>query len=226
MVKIIGLSGKKGSGKTSIARFLRDNAKQLFGHKAVVIKPLAEPLKRLCIDILGLRPEQVYGTDDEKNTLTRYRWQDLPHFIEIFYRNNGNVPTGYMTAREVVQEVGTGIFRKMYSEIWTDACINGIKQSGADIGIIDDVRFPNEVRAIQAEGGLVFRLPKDISNGADRHASEVSLNQNVFDWNRFDAVVGTEGDSYDYFTRRTVELLVYAGVAKAQSRDDFHRMGL
>lgn len=226
MVKIIGLSGKKGSGKTSIARFLRDNAVQLFGHDAVVIKPLAEPLKRLCIDILGLRPEQVYGTDEEKNTLTRYRWQDLPHFIEIFYRNNGNVPTGYMTAREVVQEVGTGIFRRMYSSVWTEACINGIKQSGADIGIIDDVRFPNEVDAVQNEGGLVFRLPKDISNGADLHASENSLNRDVFDWNKFSAVVGTEGDSYDYFTKRTIELLAWYRVAKEQSHDDFYRMGL
>ena len=213
MTKIIGLSGKKGSGKTWLAKYLKENSKEIFGTDSVVIKPLAEPLKKLCIEILGLTNEQVYGTDEQKNTVTRYYWQDMPHYFEVLTRNKSKKPKyGLMTAREVVQEVGTGIFRKMYSEVWTQACINGIKSSGADIAIVDDVRFPNEVWSLQIEKGFVFRLPR-VYSSTDEHISEKALDESVFGREMFDGVIGDASDNYETTTKLLLHKLQRCGLA-------------
>ena len=38
---------------------------------------LADTLKDLCIDILGLSYDQAYGTDEDKNSLTNISWSAL-----------------------------------------------------------------------------------------------------------------------------------------------------
>src|SRR5688572_15326111 len=37
----------------------------------------ADPLKEVCIGLLGLTYEQCYGTDEQKNTLTNLRWENM-----------------------------------------------------------------------------------------------------------------------------------------------------
>ena len=39
---------------------------------------LANSLKQMAVDILGLKPEQVFGTDKQKNSLTSILWEDMP----------------------------------------------------------------------------------------------------------------------------------------------------
>ena len=57
---IIGLSGKKSSGKTSLCNYFQSFL------KTPKIYSLAEPLKNFCIDVLGLSYEQCYGTEKIK----------------------------------------------------------------------------------------------------------------------------------------------------------------
>ena len=81
--------------------------------------------KDVCINILGLTYEQCFGTDEQKNQLTHLRWEDMPGNVKIDERETeslGNIyytltpkSSGQMTAREVMQYVGTEIFRKMYN---------------------------------------------------------------------------------------------------------------
>jgi hypothetical protein len=95
---------------------------------------------------------------------------------------------GPMTAREVLQYWGTEIFRKAYSQVWADACIRRIRKSGCRVAVITDCRFPNEVEAIQKAGGKVIKLTKVVFPD-DRHPSETALDAEVFDQNRFDAIL-------------------------------------
>src|SRR6185503_15612283 len=39
---------------------------------------MADNLKWFCVNFAGLLPEQVWGTDEQKNTLTKYKWEDMP----------------------------------------------------------------------------------------------------------------------------------------------------
>jgi hypothetical protein len=237
---LVGFSGKKQAGKGEACKFLTENAGVLWPGASVRKFSMAGPLKRFCVEILGLEPEQVYGTNEQKDSLTRYRWEDLPHYTDLMsawseayfkdtcepgavvkWSPKGDTKfweryakRGLMTARQVLQEVGTGIFRRMWSDVWTQACLREIRASGVDVAFVDDVRFPDEVFAMQAAGGFVLRLPRDVFGGQDVHESERALDRDRFDWSKFDAVVGDGTD-----TLREQNLLVLYHLATNKLAD-------
>jgi len=240
MARVIGISGKKLSGKTSLAyymkaKFLQERFDRYKGFSIVQDKegevffgediglgqtdlhPVAEienspievysfgdALKECCMYALGLAYEQCYGTDEQKNTWTKYKWDNLPLSVRQKYSNEteeigehttddsgqfgftsyatSKVPrTGYLTAREVMQVFGTDICRDMFHDnIWVDATFSRIKRDDVEVAIIADVRFPSEVEAIvdQPDHNLV-RLSRN-NNSTDTHASETSLDS--FEW--------------------------------------------
>lgn len=182
---IIAFSGKKQSGKGTCCEFLSHLLD-------VQVFAFADPLKKMCVDILGLRPEQVFGTDEQKNSLTSYRWEDLPHYellldawytesyqltglIGVTEKFNKMVKTGFMTAREILQEVGTGIFRRMNEKVWVEATERAMAKSPRKFKLIGDMRFPGEAEMVKKNGGLHIRLTRDIYAGKDVHESETAL---------------------------------------------------
>ncbi len=170
--KIIGFSGKKGSGKDTLAKFLFENSVDLFGVEAS-IHSFAGPMKNVCIELFGLNYDQVFGTDDDKNTLTNYKWEDFPINLEK--------KTGFMTAREFLQEFGTAIARKINPNVHIEACFRKIIKDKAALNFITDVRFSNEAQAIHNAGGIIIRLTREIDS--DTHQSETELDNklDIFD---------------------------------------------
>lgn len=130
--------------------------------------------KNICMDLLGLSYNQCYGSDMDKNEITNVYWENK-----------------YLTAREVMQVVGTDIFRSMKPNIWPEATINKILDDNTELALITDCRFPNEVDAIHSVGGLVIRLTRNKLNSAD-HISEVILDKDRYDWSNFDHVIDNE----------------------------------
>lgn len=185
----------------------------------VKIYSFADLLKQeICIKILGLTVEQCYGTDEDKNSLTHLRWENMPGVIteipcEIptvgflhkkdewefvngrigeYYKKHGVTgiiyhPPGFMTARDVMQYVGTDVFRKMYGNVWVDGTLRRIREEGAAIALVCDCRFPNEVDGVIGIGGHVVRFTRDPFK--DMHSSEVALDRNNYDWKKFSLVV-------------------------------------
>lgn len=166
MTKIIAFAGRKQSGKTSAAKLIIDS----FPHKQIKVYSFASPLKQLCIDILGLDPQQCYGSDEQKNEEVNCYWEGKQ-----------------LTAREVMQIVGTEWFRTMQHNVWADATIRQIQKEASEIAIIDDCRFPNEVEAIQNVGGFVMKLNRNIHRS--NHASEIALDRENYDELKFNGVV-------------------------------------
>jgi len=145
----------------------------------------ADTLKQdVCVNVLGLTREQCYGTDEQKNSATHLKWEDMPCEQGVILYKKGT-----MTAREVMQYVGTEVFRKMYHNVWSDATIRRIEIEQPLVALITDCRFPNEVEAIQKAGGKVMRLTRDIYEGQDQHPSETALDKDEFDWSKFDWVI-------------------------------------
>ena len=122
------------------------------------------------MDILGLGFEQCYGTDQEKNELVNC------------YKNGKQ-----MTAREVLQMVGTEFFRSIQHDVWAGATIRKIQQDNPPVALIADCRFPNEVEAIKKAGGTVIKLTRNLYNSD--HSSETALDPENYDQNNFDLVV-------------------------------------
>ena len=157
--------------------------------------------KEICIKILGLTYEQCFGTDTEKNTDTHLSWDDMPGIYtnEVMYKmsvkSNPELegiinyhPPGVMAAREVMQHVGTDMFRKMYGGVWVDSLIRQIKEDDSELAIITDCRFPNEVTGVQKVGGKVIRLLRHLGD-TDEHESEKALDNDRFNHDQFDFVL-------------------------------------
>lgn len=229
MAKIVGISGRKQSGKNTVANFIngtvlidremvmdffinddgqlaiktvnstgeegygifdvtrKDNAFVEYAEKElwpyVKVYHFADYLKDLSINLFGLNPQGVYGTDQQKNELTNIKWENMP-----FITKKG----GYMTNREFLEQFGTKVVRKIRTDAWVAATINKINYENSQLAIIPDVRFPNEVEAIKASGGIVIRLARDLHNSDVE--CETVLDKDNFDWSNFDAVI----DNTDY----------------------------
>lgn len=238
MAKVIGISGKKQSGKTSLAYYLKaklikkahfyadyatcdiiqnEEGEVFFqfpedsGRAPVEVKDIENPivevysfgdaLKETCMNTFGLSWEQCYGTDDQKNTFTKYMWDNLPVYISQKYssekREKMPVPmmeytppeyyqetiprSGPMTAREIMQVFGTDIAREMFDDnIWVSATLAKIDRDNVETAIIADVRFPSEIAGVQSISDHKFIRLGRVKDISDNHPSETSLDD--FSW--------------------------------------------
>jgi len=173
-MSIIAFAGRKQSGKstlcTQVVNFIYD-LEQL--EDTAAIYNFADPLKNVCMDILGLSFEQCHGTDNQKNEL-------------VNCYKDGN----QMTARQVLQTVGTEFFRSIQNNVWADATIRRIQQDNPLVALIGDCRFPNEVEAIKKAGGTVIKLTRNLYNSD--HSSETALDPENYDQSNFDLVVDNQ----------------------------------
>lgn len=168
--KIIAFSGRKQSGKTVCSEFLKGLLLSN-GYSDVDIYNFADPLKEdICMNMFGLTYSQCYGEDDNKNELVDAYWDGQQ-----------------LTARDLMQLVGTDLFRKLNNNVWVNALINKIKRTDHQIVIVSDCRFPNEVAAVKQNGGLVFRLTRNPHEST--HISECILDKDNYDWNNFSDVI-------------------------------------
>ena len=156
----------------------------------IKVYALADTLKEMSVKILGLREEQAFGSDKDKNSKTSLRWEDMPGVISPgelrhkgFTRQQASSlglmvhAKGKMTAREVLQYVGTDIFRKMHHNVWINSFFSKVKSDNSEVALVSDVRFTNEIQQIQENGGYVLGLTRDIYKGGDSHSSESELDE-------------------------------------------------
>jgi len=148
---VIGLIGRKGSGKDTGATVLLEK-----GYRNV---KLADPLKIMLRSLL-----QYQGVDGE--TIERMIEGDLKE-----------IPTPYLggnTPRRAMQTLGTEWGRAcMGEDFWASMVVPvAFKQDS----VITDVRFPNEVDAIITTGGEVYGITADwIKPTPGEHVSEAKI---------------------------------------------------
>jgi len=177
---IIALSGKKGSGKNTLSSYIVSYIDKYYSDQFPVGEfAFADGIKDFCIDILGLEYNQCYGSDDDKNTLTHYEWENTPN-RDVGYHG---YTRKYMTGREVMQVFGTECVRSWFGNVWAEATIRKIRQKKRSCALITDNRFPNEVETVLKQPrGYIIRLTRAPFVESDSHSSEIALDD--FDWNR------------------------------------------
>lgn len=186
--KILAITGRKQSGKDTLGNFLVSNATELFGPDFVVRKfGFADPLKDMVSELFRVPLAWLYGTDEDKNRPTTIQWGDLPHFN---WDNNEMIAKveKCLTVRELLQQFGTEVVRRMDGDAWVNALYRKIARSECSLAVIIDARFPNEVNAVKEWGGKVVRLTRNHDVVAE-HESERALDADRFGRGEFDAIL-------------------------------------
>ena len=195
MVRFITLAGKKQTGKDTSAEFIkqllttdnRDLGERYVGKPGPRFEPhqihithFADALKKACNVIFGV-PLEYMETEEGKQKLTHVRWPtDYGNYIEPTLKSDNYQlwrpdDTGQpMTVREVLQFVGTELFRNQIDpDVWLNSVFLQPWQDD-DIVIIADARFPNEA-ALGRESGLLIKVERDTGLISDGHKSENAL---------------------------------------------------
>lgn len=198
---IIGISGRIGSGKdtvgTIIQGLLLTNKNQ-----SSEIKKFAGKLKQIASILTGISVEKFEDQEFKKNYLDT-EWgtvQDIPlNSIPPFADMQFNV---MMTVREFLQKLGTEAMREgLHTNVWVNALFADYKAKWVPTGdtieedevslekeypnwIITDMRFPNEMEAVEKRHGITIRVtrPDFLSFDAMLHPSETALDDAKFDY--------------------------------------------
>lgn len=142
---IIGIAGKKRSGKTTAANALEaiDFERQSF---ATTLKLMARILMRDC----GMNEEQILDAQTHKE-------QPMP-ILGVSYRH-------------LCQTLGTDWGRKMiHNDLWVIAARHKMV-TYCDV-VFDDVRFENEAHMIRKVGGKILHIRREQTESFDAHESE------------------------------------------------------
>lgn len=201
-MKIFGLCGRKQSGKDTFARLSCDLLQRAGKSPETQVETiaLAEPLKKFCIDYLGLTREGCYGTDDQKNAVCG-TWGIFNSSIRGEF---GRKIDDQISNREVLQIVGTEVFRKCFREtFWIDLMkinLRKAEREGNEVAFVTDVRFKNEIHAVRELGGKVIRIVRDVGR-TDQipHASELEMTEIPNE--HFDHVVANNSTFGEYCDR-------------------------
>lgn len=155
---IIGFGHRRQVGKDTAARFLATWLKTERKGKAVVRKGFADKLYDVCYSLYFWAGFQ-----------TRQYYDEHPEDKETVLILLGKSP------RTILIEIGNYI-RKVYLRTWID---NLLQSTKVDILIIPDVRYYNEMTAIRALGGFVYRIDRadiekfdDLADGALAECTE------------------------------------------------------
>lgn len=152
---LIGVSGKARAGKDLFADTLNQVMRDL-GYETYQVKKYADPLKNICRILTG--SENWETSEDKHEMLDSYG----------------------VSKREFMQIIGTECIREKFPNAWLNATLS--KYDGSTPWIITDVRFPNEVKAIEDRGGLLIRIESTRwDGGAGNHTSETALDEYPFE---------------------------------------------
>ena len=144
---IIGFSGAKGVGKSSLANELQSRIEK------TEIMSFAEPLKKM-LEVIGVSQE-IMADPKLKN-------EALPWL--------GVAP------RFMLQTLGTEWGRDMvHNQIWLKVMNRKLASSKAGLVLIDDCRFQNEADLIRSRAGVVIELYRKGIQYDRGHTSEQGI---------------------------------------------------
>jgi hypothetical protein len=211
---IIAISGKAGAGKTFLANAIMHVGLRegLFDGTESMLN-FADPLKKDIAEGLDIDPKLMYGSQEDKMTLTLYKWSNMPGVLVLpeewkdsqYFNSLPGVKVMYgdqnMTIRDIMEYYGTDIMRRINNDVWVNKFIKNAQRYRYVIA--PDLRFKNEFEAVQKNGGFTIRLAG--GDTKNTHISNTDLDGVLFDY-AVKYKERTEEAAY-VFAERIIEIL-------------------
>ena len=157
---IIGICGFIGAGKDTAADYL-------VGFHGFRRDSFASTLKDAVAAVFGWDRELLEGRTPEARA-----WREN---VDTWWADRLNMPN--LTPRWILQYWGTDVIRDhFHDDIWIAALESRLARR-TDHTVISDVRFPNEVKAIKAQGGKVIWVQR----GPTPHWYDIAAKANTGD---------------------------------------------
>lgn len=192
---LIGIAGKKGSGKDTVAGFIQERYKERINsgwidpdmyQAEIKIYHFADPLRQCAAIAFGIGQDWFYR--EELKEVNINLWD--------------------LTPRKILQILGTECFREQFREdFWVFRA--GIELAKPDyllaITAIPDVRYENEASFIREREGIILHVKRQRKEeqAKDLHRSEAGIKELDEDW------VVSSPDGVDNLKERTVNFLDY-----------------
>jgi len=178
MTTILGISGKIGTGKTTVANMLK------LSGAADAVRSFGDELKREASERFNFPLEWCYTPEGKDTEILHH---ELP-------------ANGHMTVRKILQWWGD-VRRRQDPDYWVKRLQEWMLANRPSVLVIGDVRFREEAAWIVRHSGKLFRLepyPEWKPGNAARHLSETALDdwlvwEHVFrpEWGELDKVALT-----------------------------------
>lgn len=195
---IIGISGYIGSGKSTVAEIMQRELERANQKQRWDMVNFAGKLKQVVAILLNCSVADLENQEFKKKelgeewnrTIQHARdWLSMKFDTSVEGKDDEEIRTwannaGFKwerTVREVLQEVGTDLFRvHFHPNTWVIATMNTYNHR-SDNWLIPDMRFMNELNSVKIFGGLVVRINRGPKTS--NHSSEVSLDKyQYWDW--------------------------------------------
>ena len=151
---LIGVLGKKYSGKDTLAGFLME----WHGFKRVAF---ADRMKATALDVNPYFPSPLSGR--LRDLVDAWGWDQAKKHPEV---------------RAFLQDFGQAV-RAVDRDVWVWPVrwtVQGLLANGTPV-VVTDVRLPNEVGMVRSLGGVLVRVLRDtgVEDGTEDHVSETAL---------------------------------------------------
>lgn len=194
-VNLLSCSGKKRSGKNTVATIINKLISEKHGY-TYEEKAFAFLVKTFASMLTGI-PIEGWETEEDKAKNLGPEWMT---FDELGIRQQ-------MSRRLMLKKLGSDACNQnLHPNCW----VNGVFQNWDENKkwIITDVRFPQEVKAVRNRGGVVIRVTrKATDNAGDTHISETALDN----YDGFDYVIHNDGTIED-LENQVRKILVELGI--------------
>jgi len=197
---IIGLSGKIGSGKSTVSNVFQQNG--------FILDSFAKSVKDVSHIVFGFDRDKLDGiTQDDRN------WRETPDqkYSDLLGKN--------FSPRDSLILIGTSFGRDILNnDIWIHTLFNRYEKYADRNILITDVRFPNEYKEIKKRGGIVIRINRDNNTYFSTHESECSLDDYSFDH------VIQNNSTVDELIKKTQEIVNIYIVKPPENQNEIIRM--
>lgn len=175
--RLIGIAGKAGAGKDTLAD-------QLVRQHGFVKYSLAAPMKKMLNDLFGWTDE---NWQDRK-------WKERKSVLFNMRNIGRSIDVDSLSPRQLAQWLGTEVGRTIGGpDVWLNLMVRewnslrynldyhhgeGVSEPCARM-VVADVRFDNEARRIRDLGGVIIRINRPGVAGVAQHASEKGVSDEL-----------------------------------------------